>query len=104
MKYENYLDAMLSTGDDSIVTIEQNQIKVAKPLFTVNLPSGVNRTELQIYLDTSGAKAITPSYIINPSNDVGLYVNYIPIPTAIDPNYLGQVVWENEKRTLTESV
>lgn len=35
MKFENYFDAVLVTVDDNIVEIRSDEIRVNKPLFTI---------------------------------------------------------------------
>lgn len=106
MKYENYFDAVLATGDDNIVDIRFDEIKVNKPLFTIERDPALtlaDRVQLNGYINIANAVAIDPLYIINPGDSDWLYVTFLTVKPGIDANYLAQKVWENETRTLTSS-
>lgn len=69
MKFENYFDAVLATADDNIVEIRSDEIRVNKPLFTIEREASltlVDRVQLNGYINISAAVVINPLYIINP--------------------------------------
>lgn len=69
MKFENYFDAVLATSDDNIVEIRSDEIRVNKPLFTIEREASltlVDRVQLNGYINISTAVVINPLYIINP--------------------------------------
>lgn len=106
MKYENYFDAVLATSDDNIVEVRSDEIRVNKPLFTLERDASLtlaDRVQLNGYINISNAVAINPLYIINPWDSDGLYVTYLTVKPWIDADYLAGKVWQNSERTLTES-
>ncbi len=69
MKYENYFDAVLATSDDNIVEVRSDEIRVNKPLFTIEREASLtlaDRVQLNGYINISNAVTIDHLYIINP--------------------------------------
>lgn len=69
MKFENYFDAVLATSDDNIVEVRIDEIRVNKPLFTIEravVLTIADRVQLNGYINISNAVIIDPLYIINP--------------------------------------
>ncbi len=106
MKYENYFDAVLATSDDNIVEVRSDEIRVNKPLFTIEREASLtlaDRVQLNGYINISNAVTIDHLYIINPWDTDWLYVTYLTVKPWIDAEYLAWKVWENPTRTLTEA-
>ena len=106
MQFENYFDAVLATWDDNIVEVRSDEIRVNKPLFTIEREASLtlaDRVQLNGYINISNAVSINPLYIINPWDSDGLYVTYLTVKPWIDAEYLAGKVWENPDRTLTEN-
>ena len=106
MKFENYFDAVLVTWDDNIVEIRSDEIRVNKPLFTLERDPALtlsDRVQLNWYINIANAVALNPLYIINPGDSDWLYVTYLTVKPGIDANYLAGKVWDYDTRSLTSS-
>lgn len=106
MKYENYFDAVLATSDDNAVSVESDEIKVNNPVFFIHRKVWLPATDeviLNGYINTTGALALNPAYVINPYDVNNKHVELLKVKPALDASYLAGEVWGYDERTLTAS-
>lgn len=90
------LGTSLGTGS-SVSTIEilKDEVKINLPFVLVKRGgelSPTDRVEFNGYVNTTDAKKLDRNYIINPSNEDGLFVQTLSVKPTLDPALLSQVV------------
>jgi hypothetical protein len=83
------------SGGDTTIEILQDEIKINSPSVFLERGSALtisDRVELNGYINTAPAKAVTSSYVINPSDSSGLYVSYLTVKPELDPALLATAV------------
>lgn len=93
------LTTSMNTGSTvSTIEILKDEVKINLPFVVVRRGGALNpqdRVEFNGYINTESAKLINPNYIVNPSEEDGLFVQVLAVKPTLDPALLAQVVKDN---------